>query len=60
MKEDKELLDLRNEDGSLTGEKKERALVHRDGDLHGTSHLWLVRYRKEPVSYTHLDVYKRQ
>lgn len=50
MKEDKELLDLRNEDGSLTGEKKERALVHRDGDLHGTSHVWLVRYRKEQGS----------
>lgn len=27
------------------GETKERELVHRDGDLHGTSHVWLVRYR---------------
>lgn len=40
-----ELLDLRKEDGSRKGETKERELVHRDGDLHGTSHVWLVRYR---------------
>ena len=40
-----EMLDLRNKDGSLTGEMKERTLVHRDGDLHGTVHIWLVRYR---------------
>ena len=38
-----ELLDLRNRDGSLTGERKERELVHRDGDIHGTSHVWIVR-----------------
>ena len=42
-----EMLDLRNKDGSLTGETKERSLVHRDGDLHGTVHVWLVRYRAE-------------
>ena len=41
------MLDLRNKDGSLTGETKERSLVHRDGDLHGTVHIWLVRYRPE-------------
>ena len=40
-----ELIDLRRNDGTLTGEVKERSLVHRDGDLHGTSHVWLVRYR---------------
>lgn len=45
-----ELLDLRNEDGSLKGETKERALVHRDGDLHGTAHVWLVRYRADKGS----------
>lgn len=45
-----ELIDLRNPDGSLTGEVKERTLVHRDGDLHGTSHVWLARYRKERKS----------
>lgn len=45
-----ELLDLRNADGSRTGEVKERALVHRDGDLHGTAHVWLVRYRPDKGS----------
>lgn len=42
-----EYIDLRREDGSLTGEVKERSLVHRDGDLHGTSHVWLIRYRED-------------
>lgn len=45
-----EYIDLRREDGSPTGEVKERALVHRDGDLHGTSHVWLVRYREDTQS----------
>ncbi len=38
-----ELLDIRREDGSLTGEVKNRELVHRDGDLHGTSHVFIAR-----------------
>ena len=38
---------LRREDGSLTGEIKPRALVHRDGDLHGASHVFLARLRGE-------------
>lgn len=38
-----EFFDIRNIDGSLTGEVKERTLVHRDGDIHGTSHVWIVR-----------------
>jgi 8-oxo-dGTP diphosphatase len=42
-----EYIDLRNEDGSLTGEVKERSLIHRDGDLHGTSHVWLIRYQED-------------
>lgn len=41
-----ELLDIRREDGSLTGEVRERTIVHENGDLHGTSHVWIVR-RKE-------------
>lgn len=36
---------LRREDGSLTGEIKPRALVHRDGDLHGASHVFLAPLR---------------
>lgn len=45
-----EYIDLRGEDGSLTGEVKERGLIHRDGDLHGTAHVWLIRYREDKQS----------
>lgn len=38
-----ELLDIRDVRGSRTGEVKERQRVHEDGDLHGTSHVWIVR-----------------
>ena len=41
-----ELLDIRREDGSLTGEVRERSLVHENGDIHGTSHVWIVRRTK--------------
>ena len=40
-----ELLDLVDENGVPTGEVKERELVHRDGDRHRTSHVWLFRQR---------------
>lgn len=39
-----ELFDIRLPDGRTTGKVKERTMVHRDGDLHGTSHVWVVRY----------------
>lgn len=38
-----EYFDIRDWDGNLTGEKKERKLVHREGDIHGTSHIWIFR-----------------
>ena len=38
-----EYFDLRYDDGSVTGEVKERSLVHLEGDLHGTVHIWIVR-----------------
>lgn len=41
-----ELLDIRREDGSLTGEVRERSIAHENGDLHGTSHVWIVRRGK--------------
>lgn len=41
--QDLELIDIRKADGSLTGQVRERTLVHRDGDIHGTSHVWIVR-----------------
>lgn len=38
-----EYLDIRTPDGKLTGKVKERTQVHIDGDIHGTSHVWLIR-----------------
>lgn len=37
-----EYLDLLNDDGSKSGEKKLREDIHRDGNWHRTVHVWLV------------------
>lgn len=41
-----EYLDIVDETGEPTGEKKERSRVHRDGDLHRTSHVWIARRKR--------------
>lgn len=38
-----ELFDILNPDGTKTGIVRERNVVHRDGSLHGTAHIWIVR-----------------
>lgn len=38
-----ELFDIVDENGEPTGVIKERSKVHADGDLHRTSHVWIVR-----------------
>jgi 8-oxo-dGTP diphosphatase len=38
-----EMFDIRTPDGKITGKVKERSLIHQDGDLHGTSHVWIIR-----------------
>lgn len=38
-----EMLDVIYEDGSRTGLVKERGVVHREGALHATVHIWIVR-----------------
>ena len=38
-----EYLDIRDKNGNPTGVIKERSLVHADGDMHGTSHVWIVK-----------------
>lgn len=38
-----EFFDVLDENGEKTGRIKERSLVHEDGDVHGTSHIWVVR-----------------
>lgn len=45
-----EYFDIRDWDGNLTGEKKERKLVHREGDIHGTSHVWIFRKNEDTGS----------
>lgn len=45
-----EYFDIRDWDGSLTGERKERGQVHRDGDIHGTSHVWIFRKNEKTGS----------
>ena len=38
-----EMFDSVDENGEPTGTVKERTKVHEDGDLHRTSHVWIVR-----------------
>lgn len=38
-----ELFDVRNPDGSPSGIVRERGVVHREGSLHATAHIWVVR-----------------
>ena len=42
-----ELLDIVDEKGNPTGEVKERALIHREGLLHRTSHVWIARKNRK-------------
>ncbi len=42
-----ELFDICREDGEPTGHVKERGMVHQDGDLHRTVHIWVVRKRAD-------------
>ena len=38
-----EFFDILDENGNKTGKIKERSLVHEDGDIHGTVHIWIRR-----------------
>lgn len=42
-----EMFDIVDEKGEPTGVVKERTKVHEDGDLHRTSHVWIVRDNNE-------------
>lgn len=44
-----EMFDIRTPEGEPTGEVKERSAVHRDGDWHGTAHIWLVRRKNGKI-----------
>lgn len=41
--EELELFDVLDQDGNPSGVVRERTLVHRNGDPHRTSHVWIVR-----------------
>ncbi len=40
-----EFLNLIDDDEKITSESKPRSLVHRDGDLHPTVHVWIVEHK---------------
>lgn len=42
-----EYFDVLTENGEHTGKRKERSLVHKDGDWHGASRIWIARRRKK-------------
>jgi isopentenyldiphosphate isomerase len=42
-----EYFDLLDEEGKLTGEKKLRTEVHRDGNWHKAIHLWVINGHRE-------------
>lgn len=42
-----ELLDVVDAEGKPTGQVRERSLIHRYGDRHRTSHVWIVRPNKK-------------
>lgn len=55
-----EYLDVLNERGEKTGERKLRSEVHRDGDWHRAVHMWLINpegelliQKRSPHKYTH-------
>lgn len=42
-----ELFDVLNEDGSRSGIVRERGVVHCEGSLHPTVHIWIVKERED-------------
>lgn len=46
-----EYFELVDAEGNPIGMTKERSAVHRDGDLHGGSHIWVIGARKSDGSF---------
>ncbi|MEK7187714.1 MAG: NUDIX domain-containing protein [Patescibacteria group bacterium] len=42
-----EYVDVLDEAGNLTGQKKLKSEVHRDGDWHRSIHLWIINSKRE-------------
>ena len=51
-----EYFDIRTPDGKVTGKIKERSLVHRDGDLHGTSQIGRASCRERVLRAVEMGV----
>lgn len=49
---EREFFDVIDDKGNPTGRRKERSLAHREGTLHKTAHVWIVR----PNEYNTFDV----
>lgn len=48
-----------NDDGTLKGVSKARSLVHRDGDLHRSTHIWIISGASSGSADTKLLLQKR-
>lgn len=44
-----EYFELLQEDGTKLGKVKERKQVHKEGDLHGGAHVWVVRRKEHDI-----------
>lgn len=42
-----ELFDIINSDGTKTGIIRERGVAHREGSMHATAHIWVVRPKEQ-------------
>ena len=40
---EEELLDVLDDEGNATGERKRRDAIHRDGDWHRSFHVWVIK-----------------
>ena len=42
-----EYIDIFDENNNATGEIKEKAKAHEDGNFHRTAHIWIINDKKE-------------
>ncbi|HCC04638.1 MAG TPA: hydrolase [Clostridiales bacterium] len=42
-----EYIDIFDENNNATGEIKEKAMAHEDGNFHRTAHIWIINDKKE-------------
>ena len=47
-----EILDICDEFGNPTGKVEDREIIHQEGLLHCTAHVWLLRKKNNQIEYT--------